>query len=200
MIFLPPQVIFGGKTDRCHPNYDFPADWDITHSENHWANTETQIQYVENVIMPYFKRKRKELNLPRNAKALCIFDVFRAQMTEDFRDLLKKNHIKFVYVPRCCTDRLQPMDLSVQKSVKENMKASFSTWYADQITKQMSGNTDCEICPVQMQLATMKELFSAWLFKVYQMLCNKPEIIRNGFKDAGITEALCEYLPLKHIQ
>ncbi len=33
---LPPQVIYRGKTPRCHPTYSFPSDWYITHSANHW--------------------------------------------------------------------------------------------------------------------------------------------------------------------
>ena len=24
---LPPQLIYGGKSDRCHPPFDFPHDW-----------------------------------------------------------------------------------------------------------------------------------------------------------------------------
>lgn len=35
---LPPQVIYKGKTDACHAKYNFPDDWDVTHTENHWAN------------------------------------------------------------------------------------------------------------------------------------------------------------------
>lgn len=42
--FLPMQLIYGGKTYMCHPKYTFPAEFDITHSENHWANSETMTQ------------------------------------------------------------------------------------------------------------------------------------------------------------
>ena len=30
--FLPVQLIYKGKTPRCHPRYQFPRDWHITHS------------------------------------------------------------------------------------------------------------------------------------------------------------------------
>jgi hypothetical protein len=30
--FLPVQLIYKGKTPRCHSRYKFPADWSITHS------------------------------------------------------------------------------------------------------------------------------------------------------------------------
>ena len=29
--FLPVQLIYKGKTDRCHPHYQFPLGWQITH-------------------------------------------------------------------------------------------------------------------------------------------------------------------------
>jgi len=32
--------------------FKFPSDWNITHSENHWANTATQMDYVKNIILP----------------------------------------------------------------------------------------------------------------------------------------------------
>ena len=36
--FLPPQLIYGGKTDRCLPTFKFPEDWLISHTQNHWSN------------------------------------------------------------------------------------------------------------------------------------------------------------------
>ena len=89
--FLPPQIIYGGKTDKCHPVFKFPLDWNITHSENHWANTATQMDYVKNIILPYIKKVRRTQNLSKSQMALCIIDVFRAQNGEDFLDFLSKN-------------------------------------------------------------------------------------------------------------
>ena len=39
--FLPPQIIYAGKTPRCHPSTKFPEDWNITFTQNHWANEKT---------------------------------------------------------------------------------------------------------------------------------------------------------------
>ena len=54
--FLPMQVIYGGKTDRCHPPTPFPNDWDITHNNKHWSNETTMLQYIENIIVPFVTR------------------------------------------------------------------------------------------------------------------------------------------------
>ena len=59
--FLPAQLIYKGKTDRCHPHYQFPLSWDITHSSNHWSTETTMIQYVQNIIIPYVCNVREVL-------------------------------------------------------------------------------------------------------------------------------------------
>jgi Fe-S oxidoreductase len=124
--------------------FKFPSDWNITHSENHLANTATQMDYVKNIILPYIRKVRRTQNLSKSQMALCIFDVFRAQMGEDFLDFLSENNIKVVYVPACCTDRLQPLNVSVQKAVKNHLRQSFEDWYADEIAKQLNENKGSE--------------------------------------------------------
>ena len=51
--FLPFQLIYGGKTDRCHPSFSFPSDWVISHSSNHWSNESTMLEYIHGVIILY---------------------------------------------------------------------------------------------------------------------------------------------------
>ena len=34
-VLLPPQLLYLGKTDRCHPHVNFPPDWDVFHTNNH---------------------------------------------------------------------------------------------------------------------------------------------------------------------
>ena len=34
-VLLPPQVLYAGKTEQCHPKFQFPKTWDVYHSENH---------------------------------------------------------------------------------------------------------------------------------------------------------------------
>ena len=69
--------------------------------------------------------------------ALCIFDVFRAHQTQDVLQKLKDNNIRYVFVPASCTDRLQPLDLTVNRVYKENMKAQFKEWYSEKVEAQL---------------------------------------------------------------
>ena len=57
--FLPPQIIYKGKTKACLPDVAFPNDWHITFSHNHWANETTVKDYITNIIVPYVLQKRR---------------------------------------------------------------------------------------------------------------------------------------------
>ena len=43
---------------------------------------------------------------------------------------LEKRHIHIATVPVNCTDRLQPLDVSVNKAVKAFLRNQFQEWYA----------------------------------------------------------------------
>ena len=60
--FLPSQLIYEGKTRRCLPKFDFPADFNVTFSDNYWSNTEKSIELFEKVIFPFLKQVKASLN------------------------------------------------------------------------------------------------------------------------------------------
>ena len=150
---LPPQLIYGGTTKRCHPTFEFPADWLIGHSPNHWSNEETMLQYIRKVIVPYVALVRQDMELSDDHPALAIFDHFKGQMTERVTKELEQNTIHSVLIPANCTGYLQPMDISVNKVVKSFLRAQFSEWYADEITEKF---TDGDDEPVDIFTARMK--------------------------------------------
>ena len=104
--FLPIQMIYKGTTQRCVPsNIDFPKDWDISYSANHWSNESTMIAYV------YVFKKRKKLCLNPKYPALVIFDYFKGQCmhAKYLQNTIEDNNIFYILVPPNC---LQPLDLS----------------------------------------------------------------------------------------
>ena len=74
--FLPPQIIYQGKTSKYLPSVDFPSDWHITFTENHWSNEKVMVDYLEKILFPYIEKKRLELKLDAKYPALVIFDRF----------------------------------------------------------------------------------------------------------------------------
>ena len=188
--FLPTQVIYQGTTPHCHPKFQFPPDWDITHSPKHWSNEETMIQYVDNIIIPYVKSARASFS--DDTPALVIMDNFKGQITSAVAELLDSNNIHVCLLPPNTTDQLQPMDLSVNKPAKDFLKQCFEDGYAEQVTTQLDGrnaeSTDLE--PISLSLLILKELGAKWLVQMAEYFADNPQIIVNGFVKAGIATAL----------
>ena len=51
--------------------------------------------------------------------------------------LFEDNYILDVTVPSNCTDRLNPLDLLVNKPAKDLVRAKFQKWYEMEIDQQM---------------------------------------------------------------
>ena len=115
--YLPPQLIYAGKTKQCLPKVNFPSSGHITCTKNHWANEVTTLQYIDEILLPYICQTRKELNLPPHHSSLVIFDQFKSQCTAAVLEVLAENHILVALVSVNCTDRLQPLDISINKPV-----------------------------------------------------------------------------------
>jgi len=75
------------------------------------------IKYIQEVIVPYVEFVHQELQTPKQT-AMAIFDNFKDHITKKMLDKLEQNNIQAVLVPANCTDLFQPMDLSVNKSIK----------------------------------------------------------------------------------
>ena len=159
------------------------------YSANHWSNEITIKEYIDNILLPYIKENRRSLNLADDYPALVLFDIFKAQCTSDFLTLLDKNNISVVLILPNCKDRLQPLDVSVNKAVKNQLHTQFQSWYAQQIYHQCQEREEKK--PIDLKMSTIKPLSASWIVAAYNYLKNKPEIIINGFKETGI--ALCMY-------
>jgi len=188
-IFLPVQLIYERKTEKCHPSISFPSSWHITHTDNHWANESTTLEYLRLIIIPYVEKTRSELKLDSSYPALVIFDVFKGQCTTAVLQMLKDHHILYVTIPNNCTDRLQPLDMSVNKAVKQFMRSEFQDWYGREICEQLERGVEEE---VDLRLTIMKPLSAQWMVKCYQYLTNHSHLAINGFRAAGIAKA-CNY-------
>ena len=86
--------------------------------------------------------------------------------------------------------------------VLSKLKSSFENWYSEQTVAQIkkNGSDEVPLEPVDLSITVLKELVSKWLVKIHQEVSNQNGLITNGFRSAGILEALEEYVPLGLIQ
>jgi len=71
-----------------------------------------------------------------NQLTLLIFDNFKAQCTEKLLTHIDAHDVYVVMIPANCTDRLQPLDISVNKPAKDFLQRQFQEWYLNKICRQ----------------------------------------------------------------
>lgn len=95
---------------------------------------------------------KDDCDLPLVQRALVIFDSFRGPITHEFTAKLSANRLIYNTVPPNCTDLLQPIDLSVNKSAKSFLKSEFENCYTARVCEQLKNGT-AEIEEVMVDLS-----------------------------------------------
>ena len=187
--FLLLQLVYQDKTEWCLPQFQFPPDWNITFSPNHWSNELTIKEYFEQIILPYINKKQEHLKLIKNHPALLVFDNFKAQRTKDLLTFLDDKNMHVVLIPANCTDKLQPLDLVLTKLPKifSEVNPKIGS-YAQEICSQLQ--EEAEGKAVDLRLSVVKPLVARWTVPLYDYIKAKPDIVCSGFKEAGIANSL----------
>ena len=190
---LPFQLIYQGKTSACLPKVKLPKDWLLSFTPNHWPNEDKTEEYIHSVLLPYLEKKGAELGLSNTFPVVVLFDASKGQTTERIYQLLEANNVYTISVPANCADKLQPMDLSINKILKDFMKKECNEWYSSAVYETLDAENPT---PADLRMAVMKPLGVQWLLKAYRHLMVNKEIIQNGFKAAGIADSLKEHRSL----
>ena len=95
-------------------------------------------------------------------------DNFKGQTTTKITNRLEKNNILISWLPPNTTDRLQPMDISVNKPAKEYLKKEFEDWYLEQVMQQLDGKDmddlgSIEIQPINLGMPILQSGLMEWL-------------------------------------
>jgi hypothetical protein len=187
---LPPQVIYAGKTHKCHPQISFPPEWNVTHSPSHWSTTSTMIEYVDAVLCPFFSLQKKNLGLGESQKSLLILDVFASHRTPEFLQKLEESNIKVAFIPPGCTGELQPLDVGFNNDFKKCLKSRFTSWYAAEVADQVAkGVPACEV-RVGVAMSVVKPLHARWLIDTTKEIQHRESTINKAWQGSGIAGAI----------
>ena len=145
-------------------------------------------RYIDRIVAPFVTQKCEALHLDDSQPALAIFDCFRGQTT--LLNLLEEHNIVVVMVPADCTNKLQPLDVSMNKPMKDEMKKRFQGWYAGEVQKQIMEGVAVDGVRVDMAAAVIKTKSANWMISSWQVLAERPEIAIDGFRKAGILDAV----------
>jgi hypothetical protein len=184
------QVIFGGKTVRCHPNGGRTAPPEglyYEHTKSHWQNEATYLTYVTRVIVPYRLETIKRMGLPANQKLILIHDLHFSHKSVELRDYCTANDIILIFIPAGCTDIMQMCDRVLNKSYKNAVSKAFVQYVAKKfVDHSESGSTD--VFSLNMALSVMKPLLPSFVCAGMTALKTPAmkDVIRNCFLKDGL--------------
>jgi hypothetical protein len=102
-------VVAKGSTKRCEEKFraKLPSAF-VQHTKSGLTTTESFIEYLEHVILPYTK----------DQPAVLIADAYPAHTTKEVKNFCKAHQLEYVIVPDRATATLQPLDVAVFGSAK----------------------------------------------------------------------------------
>ena len=104
---LPPIIIFKLKNI---PRGNFPPEVIIRANQTGWMKENEMLNWIENV---WAKRERFS-----NPQSLLVLDSFSAHIVDSVKRRFGEKNTNIAVIPGGLTSRLQPLDVSVNKSFK----------------------------------------------------------------------------------
>lgn len=180
---LPFQAVFVGKTKVSvpsatdSPNYDDTIDagfkFECSGTATYWSNQQTMRAYVNDILAPYFERKKRENGLPPTQKSLVQLDVWSVHRSAEFREWMRKNHPTIIldYVPGGCTGVHQPCDVGIQRPLKLSIR---KTYHEDVVEDLLSdANKGTSTPKLKEGLKDLRDRTPRWMWNAYKALDDK---------------------------
>jgi DDE superfamily endonuclease len=155
----PPFVIFKGKNLYDVWMVGGPSDALYGTSDNGWMNTDLFTHWFKNGFLKWTEGQPRPL--------LLIFDGHMTHISLAVLELAIANEVHILCLPAHCSHLLQPLDVGVFKSAKDEWRKILKEWYKDSRMKSID-----------------KGQFSKLLAKLYNRM--KPHHATSGFSKCGV--------------
>ena len=111
------------------------------------------IKYLEEVIVPYFKRQSSIEVLDESQKALVIMDVLTGQMSPEILGSYKAYNMCVINAPGNLNKHYQALDLTVKHESNIFLQRKFVDWYSYLVSNQLSEDKPLESVQVLLKLS-----------------------------------------------
>ena len=149
---LPMQVVVKGTTNRCVRNRHLPDDMAGDYSPTGWQTEESFIRYIKQHIIPYF-----------NGVSSClVVDKFSAHMTDAVKKLCDDSDIELLFVPAHMTHALQPLDIGVNRELRQRARREWITQQIEGKENEDPGGAAATRLNNAMHAVKSKTITHAW--------------------------------------
>lgn len=138
----------------------------VVASPNGWMNETLTLDWINRVWG----------NFVFGQKRLLVWDSFKCHISDRAKAAVARRNTIMGIIPGGCTKLLQPVDVSLNKPVKEGYRQRYDEWFAEGVHELTKGG---------FMKAPAIKLQINWVLQVWNEL--SPEIIRKSFQTCGIT-------------
>ena len=164
--FLKPQIVFPCTSrfpkDASHLRAKMLNTVDIKWNKTGWNTGQMMISWVTSVLAPVAESGKK---------VLFVIDHSSQHVNRDMEVCLREHKIDCVIIPKGMTPFLQPLDVVINKPMKDYVRQHYDDW----LSKKEEGGFD----------PPSKELVVQWIIAAIKL--NPPQRLINSFIKCGIT-------------
>lgn len=165
---LSPYLIFKRKTVPV--NIAFPDNVIVRAQQKGWMDNDLMIDWIDSVW-----RKRPGASL--GVRSMLVLDSFRCHISDRVKEKLAACHTDLVVIPGGMTSQIQPLDVCLNKPMKDRVRAAYNDWLGDQALTPAG----------RLKRATLEDI-ARWVLGAWKAL-PQPMVVR-AFKKCGISNAL----------
>lgn len=167
---LPPYLIFRRKT--LPKGIVFPSGMIVRTNEKGWMTTDLVADWIDHV---WRKRPGGSLGL----RAMLVLDAFRCHLDQRIKDKLAACNTDLVVIPGGMTSQLQPLDVCLNKPVKDRIRALYTEWLVSGCHEFTPSN--------RMKRASLQD-FTGWAKDAWSTIPSA--MVSKAFKKCGISNAM----------
>ena len=121
----------------------------INFTENHWSNTKNSVEFFKEIIFPYLEDTKQSKCYPIERHGLITMDTFKGQDNVRLKKLCAENNL---------TNKLQQLNLSVNKATKSFIQNKYNDWFAEQVFMQLQNGKDPTDVKLLSKLSDLKPI------------------------------------------
>ena len=148
----------------------------IAASQSGTMDETLMIDYTNRVLLP---------NKSAKSRALLIMDSHRAHFTEKVNEFFEKHGIVPLVIPGGYTSSVQPLDVCINKTLKDSYKALWHNWFVDAKMIQMKNGGNRQKPPYEM--------VAKWISQFFEKI-DKPILIQRAFTCCGLYDGNSQFV------
>ena len=144
-VFLPPMMIFKGKTNRTIDKLTVRNDFVVATQTKSWMDDALMLRYIDEIWMPYIKKTGC-------LESILCFDTFKAHISASSEAKLRTKKVHASVISGGCTSILQPLDVCLNKPFNSLLRHSWQNYMLSETEKLDKENPKGKIPPPSRQL------------------------------------------------